>query len=309
MERYQSFSQYCQKTYGRKLYRVALDAGMTCPNRDGTLGNRGCIFCDEGGSGDVAISYHGQKLQKEDLIYNHQEAQPGDYIAYFQSYTNTYASIEKLRMLFTAALEDDLFAGIAIATRPDCLRDAVLALLKELREKYPAKILWCELGLQTMHETTAVWIRRGYSLPVFDEAVSHLHALGIPVVVHCILGLPQENEAMVIETMEHLNKMHVDGVKLQLLHYLKGTDLGTMYTADTKQYPVLSLEDYARLTAHCIGHLDPQIVIHRLTGDGNQQLLLAPAWSTDKKKVLNLIRHIMKEENIVQGSLEEQTNG
>lgn len=308
MERYLSFSQYCQMTYGRKLYRVALDAGMTCPNRDGTLGNRGCIFCDEGGSGDFAICYHGQKLQKEDLIYNHHDAEVGDYIAYFQSYTNTYASMEKLRMLFTAALEDELFAGIAIATRPDCLDMGVLALFRELKEQYPEKILWCELGLQTMHETTAVWIRRGYPLAVFDEAVKNLHALNIPVVVHSILGLPQENEAMVLETIEHLNALHVEGVKLQLLHYLKGTDLGTMYTADVKQYPVLTLEEYARLTAHCIGHLDPHIVIHRLTGDGNQHLLLAPSWSTDKKKVLNLIRHIMKEENIVQGSMEEQTH-
>jgi len=308
MERYLSFSQYCQKSYGRKLYRVALDAGMTCPNRDGTLGNRGCIFCDEGGSGDFAICYHGQKLQKEDLIYNHQDAEVGDYIAYFQSYTNTYASLEKLRMLFTAALEDQLFAGIAIATRPDCLDPGVMALFRELKEQYPEKILWCELGLQTMHETTAVWLRRGYPLTVFDQAVENLHALNIPVVVHCILGLPQENETMVLETMEHLNALHVEGIKLQLLHYLKGTDLGTMYMADNKPYPVLTLEEYARLTAHCIGHLDPHIVIHRLTGDGNQQLLLAPSWSRDKKKVLNLIRHIMKEENIVQGSMEEQTH-
>ena len=190
MERYYTFSEYCQKTFGRKLYRAALDAGMTCPNRDGKLGNKGCIFCDEGGSGDFAVSYHGQKLKKEDLIYNHQDGQNGDYIAYFQSYTNTYAPVDRLRKLFAAALEDELFAGISIATRPDCLGKDVLALLAELKKSYPEKFIWCELGLQTIHEKTAVWLRRGYPLPVFDEAVRSLHALDIPVIVHCILGLP-----------------------------------------------------------------------------------------------------------------------
>lgn len=305
MERYYTFSEYCRKNFGRKLYRAALDAGMTCPNRDGTLGKNGCIFCDEGGSGDFAIAYHGQKLQKEDLIYNHQDANNGDYIAYFQSYTNTYAPIEKLRMLYTAALEDDLFAGISIATRPDCLSEDVLLLLKELKEKYPAKFIWCELGLQTIHAASALWMRRGYALPVFDEAVAHLHAIGIPVIVHCILGLPMEDESMVLQTIKHLNRLKIEGIKLQLLHYLKGTDLGTVYQNDPDAYHVLTLEEYARMTAHCIGHLDPGIVIHRLTGDGNQEILLAPSWSTDKMKVLNLIRHVMKEENIVQGSLEE----
>jgi radical SAM protein (TIGR01212 family) len=171
MERYQTFSQYCLKTYGKRLYRVALDAGMTCPNRDGTLGTCGCIFCDEGGSGDFAIPYHGQQLKQEDLLYNHQEAAPGQYIAYFQSYTNTYAPLSRLRTLFTSALSDDMFAGISIATRPDCLGEEVIDLLQELKEKYPDKFIWCELGLQTIHEGTAVWMRRGYPLSVFDDAV------------------------------------------------------------------------------------------------------------------------------------------
>lgn len=306
MERYYTFSEYCQKTFGRKLYRAALDAGMTCPNRDGKLGNKGCIFCDEGGSGDFAVSYHGQKLTREDLIYNHQDGKNGDYIAYFQSYTNTYAPVDRLRKLFTAALEDELFAGISIATRPDCLDKDVLALLAELKKSYPKKFIWCELGLQTIHEKTAAWIRRGYPLPVFDEAVKSLHALDIPVIVHCILGLPQEDEQMVFQTMEHLNQLKIEGIKLQLLHYLSGTDLGRTYQAEPDAYHVLSLDEYARMTARCLGHLDPSIVIHRLTGDGNQEILLAPSWSTDKKKVLNLIRHVMKEENIVQGSLREE---
>jgi radical SAM protein (TIGR01212 family) len=247
-------------------------------------------------------------LQKEDLIYNHQDAKAGDYIAYFQSYTNTYAPIEKLRRLYTAALEDELFAGISIATRPDCLGGEVLTLLKELNETYPDKFIWCELGLQTMHETTAEWIRRGYPLAVFDQAVKNLHAIGIPVIVHCIIGLPREDETMVLATIEHLNTLQIDGIKLQLLHYLKDTDLGRMYQEKEEAFHVLTLDEYACMIAHCIGHLDPSIVIHRLTGDGNQQLLLAPSWSIDKQKVLNLIRHKMKEEAIVQGSMRGQEN-
>ena len=303
MERYYTFAEYCRKNFGRKLYRAALDAGMTCPNRDGTLGKNGCIFCDAGGSGDFAIAYHGQKMLKEDLIYNHQDAKPGDYIAYFQSYTNTYAGVDRLQELFEAALQDELFAGISIATRPDCLGKDVLDLLAKLKRNYPKKFIWCELGLQTMHEETAVWIRRGYPLPVFDCTVNSLHALGIPVIVHCIIGLPGESEEMVFQTMEHLNMLKIDGIKLQLLHYLKGTDLGQMYAASPHAFHILTLEEYAHITARCIGHLNPDIVIHRLTGDGNGELLLAPSWSTDKKKVLNLIRHILKEEKITQGSL------
>lgn len=276
---------------------------MTCPNRDGTLGRRGCIFCDEGGSGDFAIPYHGQKLQMEDLVYNHQKAPAGDYIAYFQSYTNTYAPVEKLRTLFEAALQDDLFAGISIATRPDCLGHEVLILLDSLKKKYPDKFIWCELGLQTIHENTALWMRRGYPLSVFEEAVKALHQINIPVIVHCILGLPGENEMMVLQTIEYLNTLKIEGIKLQLLHYLKHTDLGVLYEKDPSFCHVLTLEEYVCLTARCIGHLDPGTVIHRLTGDGSQEILLAPQWSTDKKKVLNMIRHQLKEENIVQGSL------
>lgn len=306
MERYQTFSQYCLKTYGKRLYRVALDAGMTCPNRDGTLGTCGCIFCDEGGSGDFAIPYHGQQLKQEDLLYNHQEAAPGQYIAYFQSYTNTYAPLSRLRTLFTSALSDDMFAGISIATRPDCLGEEVIALLQELKEKYPDKFIWCELGLQTIHEGTSVWMRRGYPLSIFDDAVDRLHRIGIPIIVHCIIGFPQEDETMVLQTIEHLNPLKIEGIKLQLLHYLKGTDLGRMYQEKKEAYPILTLDEYACRIAHCLGHLDPDVVIHRLTGDGNQEILLAPSWSMDKKKVLNQIRHIMKEENIVQGSLREE---
>lgn len=308
MERYFTFSAYCRQNFGRKLYRVCLDAGMTCPNRDGTLGSRGCIFCDEGGSGDFAISYHGQKLAPTDLIFNHQDAKEGDYIAYFQSYTNTYAPIAKLRSLFSSALADPLFAGISIGTRPDCLGRDVLALLEELKLEHPEKFIWCELGLQTIHEETAVWMRRGYALPVFDEVVHSLQRLDIPVIVHCILGFPQETETLAVQTMEHLNALKIDGIKLQLLQYLAGTDLGAMYQEDKEKFHVMSLEEYVHEIVQCIGHLNPSIAIHRLTGDGNGEILLAPLWSRDKKRVLNLIRHEMKKENIIQGSLEDKSN-
>lgn len=303
---YRSFSDYCKETFGRKLYRVALDAGMTCPNRDGTLDDRGCIFCDEGGSGDFAIHYEGQKIHSEDLIWNHQKAEPGDYIAYFQSYTNTYAPVERLRFLFSAALKDDMFAGISIATRPDCLRDDVLNLLGSLKKEYPEKFIWVELGLQSIHEKTAVWMRRGYPLSVYDEAIRNLHHLDIPVVTHVILGFSQENEKMVDETILHLNTVHTDGVKLQLLHYLKGTDLGRMYEENPSAFHVLSEEEYVNLVVRCIGLLTPDIVINRLTGDGNPQLLLAPLWSLNKRHVLNAIHHQLKMNDIVQGSLQSE---
>lgn len=274
---------------------------MTCPNRDGKSGTRGCIFCDEGGSGDFAISYEGQQLTKADLIYNHQDAPEGDYIAYFQSYTNTYAPVERLRFLFESAMEDPMFAGISIATRPDCLGPEVIALLDDLHAKYPDKILWVELGLQTMHERTAAFIRRGYPLSVFDEAVKNLHAIGAEVIAHVIIGLPNEDENMILETIDHLNEVEIDGVKLQLLHYLKGTDLGRLYLASPDSFHVLSIEEYVSIIADCIARLDPSIVVNRLTGDGAADLLLAPLWSKDKRNVLNQINHKLKEENITQG--------
>lgn len=303
MNYYYSFSDYCKKTFQKKLYRVALDAGMTCPNRDGCIDTRGCIFCDEGGSGDFAISYHGQKLSLEDLKFNHQQAPIGDYIAYFQAYTNTYAPIDKLKMLFSSALEDDLFAGISIATRADCIHEDTIELLKQLKEKYPNKFIWIELGLQTVKESSAVFIRRGYPLSVFDECVKQLHEIDIPVIAHVIIGLPNESEEDILNTIHHINELKIEGVKLQLLHYLKDTDLGRMYEDNPNGFHILTLEEYTDIIVDCVGHLNKDVVIHRLTGDGASDLLLAPLWSKDKRKVLNLILHKMKEKNVHQGSL------
>ena len=298
---YRTYSKYLRDIYGEKVYKLPVKLNLSCPNRDGNIATGGCIFCGEGGSGDFTIYYEGKRLSREELIYNHQEIPKGDYIAYFQSFTNTYAPTSKLREIFTAALEDDLFAGISIATRPDCLQKDVIELLKELKEKYINKFIWVELGLQTIHESTAKWMNRGYPLEVFDEAVKNLKAIDIEVIVHIIIGLPGENQTMLLETIEHLNACQIDGVKLQLLHYLKNTRLGIQYLSNPSQYHVLEMDEYVELVTECVAHLDEHIVIHRLTGDGNAEDLIAPLWSTDKRRVLNLINHMLKIKNYTQG--------
>ena len=310
---YYSFPDYCKETFGRKLYRIALDINSTCPNRDGSIESRGCIFCSNAGSGDFSINYieyieSGKSIDLSDIPYLAKTSgNPGDYIAYFQSYTNTYGDIKRLRKIYEVAMEDPLFRGISIGTRPDCLGDEVLKMLKYLKEKYPDKFIWVELGMQTMHEETAKFIRRGYSLDVFDRAVENLHDLGIQVISHVIIGLFGESEKMIYETISHLNKVKVDGVKLQLLHYLKGTDLGNMLI-DKRKFGDISLEpldkdSYISILLGCIGHLSPDIVIHRLTGDGDRELLIEPRWSLDKKNLLTEIRSEMKKRGVMQGSL------
>ena len=331
-ERWYTFSSFCRRSFGKKLFRVPLDIGCTCPNRDGSLGKNGCIFCDEGGSGDFAIKYEGQSLTEDDLIWNHQKSGDSDpsgkYIAYFQSYTNTYASLERLEKVFGAALDDPLFAGISIGTRPDCLgieglteltlsmpNGPVIPMLQRLKMSHPDKFIWVELGLQTIHEKTAGFIRRGYPLGVFDKAMEELHKADIPVICHVILGLPGETEEMNLQTIEYLNKAGISGIKLQLLHYLKGTDLGRMWQAQHPEgersttlsvgadmvFEALSETDYVNIVADCLSKLSPETVVHRLTGDGAPDLLLSPTWSRAKNRVINEIRHTMKERGLVQG--------
>lgn len=304
-ERYYSLPDYFKKEFGRRLYKVPLDAGMTCPNRDGTAGRGGCLFCSAGGSGEFALRFTGQKLTRQDLIYNHQKAEEGDFIAYFQSFTNTYAPAEELRKLYAAALDNPLFAGISIATRPDCFPQEVYALLGELKQAYPDKFIWVELGLQSIHEDTAVMIRRGYRLEVFDECVRRLKEMDIPVIVHVIIGLPGENAEMVYQTIRHLNTLKISGIKLQMLHWLSDSDLGRLYMADPDSYHPLTMEEYTDIVSECIARLDPDIVIHRLTGDGSDETLLAPLWTKDKLNVLNQIRHELKIKNIRQGCRKE----
>lgn len=298
---YYSLDAWCKNTYQEKLYKIALNAGMSCPNRDGTLDTRGCIFCSAGGSGDFAsaasVSIPEQLAAGKDLLSRKQTGRR--FIAYFQAYTNTYAPVVRLREIYTQALSENSFAGISIATRPDCLGPEILTLLASLKQAWPDKFIWVELGLQTIHEDTAYYIRRGYPLCVFEAAVSALYALEIPVIVHVILGLPGETPEQMLETVRYLNPLSVWGIKLQLLHVLSHTDLAADY--ERRLFQVLTQEEYLSILLECIASLSPKKVIHRLTGDGPKELLLAPLWSLNKRNVLNTFHKIMKEQHCWQG--------
>lgn len=297
-KRYYSFDSFLKNTFGEKIYKVSLDGGFTCPNRDGTIGTGGCIFCSEGGSGDFAsdarLSIQDQITQGISLVAA--KSPSSRYIAYFQAFTNTYAPVSRLRQLFTEAMEDPRIAALAIGTRPDCLPSDVLSLLKELNSQKP---VFVELGLQTIHPSTAGLIRRGYPLSCFEEAVWNLSSIGVWTVVHLILGLPGETEEMMLESVRYLNSLPVHGVKFSMLHILKGTDLADMYREDP--FPVFTMESYIDLILRCIGNLRKDIVIHRLTGDGPRDLLIAPLWSLRKRTVLNEIAHQLKVQDIRQG--------
>lgn len=297
-KRYYSFDSFLKNRFGEKIYKVSLDGGFTCPNRDGTIGTGGCIFCSEGGSGDFAsdarLSVSDQITQGISLVAAKNPS--SRYIAYFQAFTNTYAPVSRLRKLFTEAIEDSRIAALAIGTRPDCLPDNVLALLKELNERKP---VFVELGLQTIHPVTAGLIRRGYPLSCFEEAVRNLSSIGVWTVVHLILGLPGETEDMMLESVRYLNSLPIHGVKFSMLHILKGTDLADIYRE--KPFPVFTMESYVNLILQCIGNLRSDIVIHRLTGDGPKDLLITPLWSLRKRTVLNNIAHQLKVQDIRQG--------
>ena len=297
-KRYHSLDYEMKHRYGRKLYKIALDGGFTCPNRDGTLGNSGCIFCSAGGSGDFAgeraLSVTEQISEGKKLLEDKYSG--GGYIAYFQAFTGTYAPPDRLRALYMEAIMHPEVEILAIATRPDCLPGPVLDLLTELNRIKP---VWIELGLQTIHPKSAGLIRRGYDLPVFESAVNALSARGIETIVHVILGIPGETKEDMIATAAYLAALPVSGIKFQLLHVLKGTDLYDMYMRG--EFETLSLEAYTDILLRCLEVLPPEIVIHRVTGDGPRGLLAAPLWSLQKKKVLNHIQHMMKEEKTYQG--------
>ena len=296
--RYYSLNSYLKEKFNEKVYKLSLDGGMTCPNRDGTLGSRGCIFCSEGGSGEFAAD---RKLSVNEQIAAAKlrikdKAKCNKYIAYFQNFTNTYAPYDYLEKIFTQAIESEEIVALSIATRPDCLQSSVLNLLERLNRIKP---VWVELGLQTMHENTAKFIRRGYDLACFEKAVENLKAINIEVIVHLILGLPFESREDILESVYYVSKLKVNGVKLQLLHILKGTDLEKYYN-DGKIH-VLSLKEYTDILIDCIRILSKDIVIHRITGDGPKSILIAPKWSGDKKRVLNYINSELKKRDIFQG--------
>lgn len=295
---YHSIDYELKKRFGEKVYRLSLNGGMTCPNRDGTAGYGGCIFCSAGGSGDFAgnacESIREQIRQQKLLLRNKRPVEK--YIAYFQAYTNTYAPIPYLEKIFTEALEEPEIAALSIATRPDCLGAEVLTLLEQLNFQKP---VWVELGLQTIHEKTADFIRRGYPLSCFETAVENLRSRGLEVIVHTILGLPGEGEKEILQTMDYLNHRDIQGIKLQLLHILKHTDLARYY--DVHPFPVFTMEEYIDLLIRCLEVLSPDITIHRLTGDGPKELLIAPLWSSRKRTVLNTLHREMHLRNTWQG--------
>ena len=302
---YYSLSEYCKQTFGEKVYRLSLHGGMTCPNRDGSLGYGGCAFCSEGGSGDFAADYQvsisAQIAEAKTRIRAKTDCRK--FIAYFQAYTNTYAPLSHLRRIFTEALAEPEIVALSIGTRSDCLSDEVLDLLEELSQTNP---VWVELGLQTVHNQTLELMNTHTTVEQFDDAVLRLHARGISVITHVILGLPGETQDMMKETISHVAALPVSGIKLQLLHVLKGTQLASMY--EEHPFPIFSLEEYCDFIVDCLELLPRNMVIHRLTGDGPRKLLLAPLWSTDKKRVLNTIHKRMLERNTWQGKLYPHKN-
>ena len=284
-----TLNSYLREKYGKKLYKVSINAGLTCPNRDGTLGNRGCIFCSGSGSGDFAEDPKLTVTEQIELGKKRVRAKlPGDnfgYIVYFQAFTNTYGPVDKLERLYMEAVRHKDVEILSIATRPDCLQDDVLKLISRINEIKP---VWIELGLQTIHEKTAEYIRRGYPLNVYDDAVLKLREYGIETIVHVILGLPGETKEDMLSTVKYVGNSGVQGIKLQLLHVLKGTDLAEEYRLG--KFSCLTMDEYADLIHESLMILPEDIVIHRMTGDGDKKLLIAPEWSKDKKRVLNRLR-------------------
>ena len=327
---YYSLNAYFKHVYGQKIYKIAVNAGLTCPNRDGTLDNRGCIFCSAGGSGDFAVDignevYHREYAGREGVnrrvldvsrqiergMAKFNKSVGEKFVIYFQAYTNTYGDAEYLREIWTAALMHESVVGISIATRPDCLSDEALDVLAELNGKYCSedsdlqqrKFIWIELGLQTMHEKTAGYIRRHYPLAVYEEAVKRLGDIEIPYITHIILGLPGETEEMMLETVRYVNRgvygVRPQGIKLQLLHVLDGTDLANDYNAG--EFEVLTQDAYIDLVIRCLQNISEDVVIHRVTGDGPKSILIAPKWSSNKRGVLNSFHSRMRELGARQG--------
>ncbi len=298
---YYSLPLYLKERFGRRLWKLSLNGGMSCPNRDGTIGYGGCIFCSEGGSGefssDAGLSITEQIQQaktRKTSLPDTEEA----YIAYFQAFTNTYGPLPYLRKIFTEALEDPQVAVLSIGTRPDCLGEDVVELLKELQASY-GKPVWVELGLQTKSDETAEKIHRGYPLAVFEKALGQLKEAGIATIVHVILGLPGETREDMIATVDYLGQQGIDGIKLQLLHVLQGTELAEWYRRG--DCVPLTKEEYFSVLGECLKVLPREVVIHRLTGDGPKDMLIAPTWNCDKKKILNEFHHYLKQEKIWQG--------
>lgn len=280
-------NDYLRDIFGSKVYKIALNGGFSCPNRDGTIGFGGCIFCSEGGSGEFAgnpaLGITEQIESGKTRIAS--KIRSGKYIAYFQAYTGTYADVDRLRTVYTEAIAHPEVVALSIGTRPDCLPDEVMSLIDELNHIKP---VWVELGLQTIHDQTAAYIRRGYGINVYDRAVERLRNIGVEVITHVILGLPHENREDMLETVRYVCESGATGIKLQLLHVLRGTDLEKDYLAG--RFDVLTEDEYIDILRDCVRIIPDNVVIHRLTGDGDKRLLIAPLWSGNKKRVINRVR-------------------
>lgn len=298
MDYYYTYSRFLKEQFGGKVYKICLDGGFTCPNRDGTLSRKGCIFCSEGGSGEFAES-RSLSVKKQLILGRSQTRHKYSgqkYIAYFQAFTNTYGPVEQLEQLYEEAIAPDDIVALAIGTRPDCLPEDVLRLLRRLNKRKP---VFLELGLQTCHDDTALFLNRGYPTGVFTDAVHACHQYGLRVTAHLILGLPGESIGRQLQTIQYINSLPVGGVKLSMLHILKNTPLAQIY--ETQPFPVFTLDSYVDCVLNCVEHLRPDIVIERITGDGAGELLIAPTWSLHKRHVLNTIHKEMRLRNSFQG--------
>ncbi len=308
-EHFYTANTYYQNTYGKKVYRLALDGGMTCPNRDGSCGIGGCTFCSERGSGDFTPAGGGKllsvKKQLEKAKTFVKEKSNGPYLAYFQSFTNTYAPISYLEALFSEALTPHDIIGLSIATRPDCINDEIILLLRKLKTKFQ-KDIYVELGLQTTNDTVAREFNRGYDYPVFLNALTKLNDCRIPVIVHMILGLPNETPEDICRSIKEVSSLNIHGIKLSLLHIIKGTKMETRFISEPKCFHLMDMNIYIKTLCRCIELIPEDVVIYRITGDAPKKLLTAPLFTADKKRVLNSINQYMRENNIRQGRLANQ---
>ena len=295
-ERYQHLNQYLKTKFGQRVLKICIDGGFTCPNRDGKIGLGGCIFCSQQGSGEHLISCKSITEQIQQYFSSYRANRANRFIAYFQNFTNTYDSVENLKAKYDAVFIDDRIVGLAIATRPDCIDEKIVALLKSYTKRH---FVWVELGLQTSNEKTGEIIHRGYRNEQFTKAVRLLNEAGIDVVAHIMVGLPNEDCKDIVNTVNFINQHNLQGLKIHCTYVVKNTILAQMYENGT--YETISLEDYLRQVAYILTHISPEIIIHRVSGDAPKDLLVAPAWNSHKKWILNGLNQFMKEQDLWQG--------
>lgn len=296
IEKYKHLNNFLKDKFGERTLKICIDGGFTCPNRDGTRGFGGCIFCSEKGSGEHIKSANNITEQVKNYFNSYKSKRANKFIAYFQNFTNTYDTIENLKKKYDAALISKKIVALAIATRPDCINEDIVKLLKSYSNKY---YVWVELGLQTANDNTAKLLNRGYNSSEFTKAVSLLNKYNIDVVTHIIVGLPNESNKDIANTVDFLNKHHIQGLKIHSCYIIKNTILADMYK--NKKYTPISLDFYLETLAYILTHIHPDIIIHRISGDAPKDLLLAPDWNLHKKWILNGLNKLLKEKNLYQG--------